>query len=141
MALRHHVPGCSARKATQSSPVHACFGVCSAAALFAAEFHQWTPFAGLANTVADCRMVDINIYPLRAIQPDPDPGSASKPDVNPNSDPALLPDLSTAPPAEHFSQSAFHSLPHYSMPGAFRNDLLLPSTQATLHRSCIVMKV
>jgi len=54
----------------------------------------------------------------------------------------LPPDLSAAPPAaEHFSQSAFHSLPHYSMPGAFRNDLLLPSTQATLHRSCTVMKV
>ena len=52
-----------------------------------------------------------------------------------------LPDLNVAPPPEQFSQSAFHSLPHYSMPGAYRDDLLLPSTQANLHRSCTVMKV
>ena len=35
----------------------------------------------------------------------------------------------TALPAEQYSQSAFHSLPHYTMPGAFRNDLLLPSME------------
>ena len=46
-----------------------------------------------------------------------------------------------ARPAEHFSQSAYHSLPHYSMPGAFRNDLLLPSTQANLHSRIVARKV